>query len=86
MGFGTGLDNIINISSNSNISKEEVLFPRNPCRPGGNIEFLENGDMELLDIGVTLTYMQFCVDQNLPVSKKAINFHHANISFRLPQT
>ena len=78
--------NIINIFSNSNIFKEEVLFPRNPCRPGGNIEFLENGNMELLDIGVTLTYMQFCVDQNLPVSKKRINLHLVTISCRLPQT
>ena len=42
--------------------------------------------MELLDIGVTLTYMQFCVDQNLPVSEKGVNLNLANISFRLPQT
>ena len=28
--------------------------------------------MELLDIGITLSYKEFCVSQNLPVSK-AIN-------------
>ena len=50
----------------SNLFKGEVLFPGNPCRPGGNVEFLENGDMELLDIGITLTYKEFCVSQNLP--------------------
>ena len=57
----------------SNLFKSEVLFPGNPCRPGGNVEFLENGDMELLDIGITLSYKEFCVSQNLPVSKAIDN-------------
>ena len=78
--------------SSTNLFQEEVLFPGNPCRPGGNIEFLQNGDMELLDLGVTLTYGEFCVEQNLPVSKLSTYsfvweiFFTMLFSFRMPQT
>ena len=72
------------------ILKEEVLFPANPCRPGGSVEFQPNGDMKLLGAGVTLTYREFCVEQNLPVSTRTILKCKINMftnkTFRVPQT